>query len=309
MQTLIDIIKKYWDIFGGIITGMLLSWLARFKTPIIQTYYSIIILILTSIGVLKIIKQSLEVNKEKRKKRKETLIDKAVDSQKPLKAVNVAQSPTKAGEQLGMLLLKLLKEQKRHMKKIKKFFEKFKGYMLTVLLGALTVVEYVGGVFNEELSSFLTYKGINILPIITLVLALIVGMLSNGFTKEQLVKIKNLLSSSKSSTNELVQAEIKSQLKNNKALLATANKELSVLETELEQAEEDYNSALNVLTAKQQMFSMTPQLATEEDVASAESDVAEKLKNLRSIQNQIVEKQKYIKTLETTISALEEAQE
>ena len=50
------IIKDYWDIILGALTGYAAAALVRFKLEKVQLVYSIIILILVSIGVFKIIK-------------------------------------------------------------------------------------------------------------------------------------------------------------------------------------------------------------------------------------------------------------
>ena len=51
--------------------------------------------------------------------------------------------------------------------KIKEFFDKFKGYLLTFLLGLLTIIEMCGGYINEMLGGVLTVNGIDLLPVIT----------------------------------------------------------------------------------------------------------------------------------------------
>ena len=87
-----EFLKKYWDIFGGVLTGLTLSLVAHFELNTIQLYTSIIILCLVSIGVLRIIKQKTE--------RKKTIIDSVIDHQKPVRAINMAQNPTQDGEEL-----------------------------------------------------------------------------------------------------------------------------------------------------------------------------------------------------------------
>ena len=112
-----NFLKKYWDIIGGFFTGITLSFLVNFNLSRIQLIYSILILVLVSIGVFKVIRQSIEKNIAK--KRKETPIDTLVNVQKPVKAVNLAQYPTKDGEELGNLLLELWKGTTKKMKKLK----------------------------------------------------------------------------------------------------------------------------------------------------------------------------------------------
>lgn len=298
-----NLIKKYWDILGGFITGVLISVIARFELERIQLAYSIIILILVSMGVFKIIRQTIFSGKEKRKnKRKQNIIDGAVESQKPVKAINLAQEPTKEGEKLGRLFIDTFKGGKKIMAKIKKFIDKFKGYMLTLALFILGLVEYCGGFINDIMGDKLEVHGINIISIITLTCAIIIGCISNGFDKEQKEKIKALFS--KSSTNELVQAEIKKSIKENTTKLAQFNKILDTKETELENLENDLDRAKNTYAAKQEMYNMVPQLATAEDVQLANESVNLIKVKIDTKNVEITETKNTISNLTTTINAL-----
>lgn len=298
-----DLIKKYWDLLGGIFAGVSLSLIAKFNLDKIQLVYSIIILMLVSIGVLKIVKQTIEKQKAKKpKKRKKNIIDDMVESQKPVKAISLAQEPTKEGERLGNLIIETMKGARKVMNKIKYFFDKFKGYILTAALGILTVIEMCGGFINDLLGNKLIVNGVNILSLITLAAAIIVGCISNGFTKEQKEKIKALFS--KSSTNELVQAEIKKSIKENTAKLAQFNKILDTKETELENLENEYERAKNTLAAKQEMFSMVPQLASEADVQLANENVNLIKVKIDTKNVEITDTKNTISNLTTTINAL-----
>ena len=297
------LLKKYWDILGGTITGVLLAVVARFELTTVQLYYSIIILILVSIGVFKIIKQAIENQlKKKPKDRKHNIVDDMVEAQRPVKAIRLATQPLNEGEKLGKLILITMRGAKRAMKKIRELFDKFKGYLLTIALGVLTVIEMCGGYINDLMGEALTINEIEILPIITLGCTVIVGLVSNGFTKEQRDKIKALFQ--KSTTNELVLAEIKKSIKENDAKLKEFNKILIAKETELATLEAQLEGAKNTHEAKQEMFKMVPQLATAEDVQLAANEVV-------GIEAKIVEKkaeiestQKSITNLTTTINAL-----
>ena len=299
-----DLIKKYWDIISGITTGVILSCVATFKLEKIQLIYSILILILVSIGVFKIIRQAIEKQRVKKpKKRKDNVIDVLVDGQKPVKAISLATKPTAEGEKLGNLLLDIWKGIKRRMKKIKVWFEKFKGFILAAALGILSIVEMCGGFINQWWGDALTINGVEVIPIVTLVAAIIVGCISNGFTKEQCIKIKALFA--KSTTNELVLAEIKKQLKDDKAKLVQFNKIKETKETELENLESQLKSAQNTLDAKKQMLNMTPQLATEEDVQLAANAVVNKEAEIVYKKAEIEDVEKSINNLTTTINALQ----
>lgn len=298
-----DLFKKYWDIIGGFTTSLLLSFMVNFKLEKIQLIYSIVILMLVSIGLFKIMRQAIEKNKDKKpKKRKDNLIDTLVDSQKSVKAVSLATEPMREGEQLGNLIIDMLRGVKRKMRKIKVWFDKFKGYLLTGALSVLTVIELCGGFINQLLGGALTINGIELLPLITLGAAIIVGCLSNGFTKDQREKIKALFA--KSNTNELVIAEIKKQLKDNDIKLVQFNKVLKTKETELENLKIEFENAKNTFEAKQQMLNMVPRLATAEDVQLASEKVNEIKVKIDTKNVEINETRETINNLTTTINAL-----
>lgn len=300
-----DLIKRYWDILGGFLTGLGIALLAKFNLAKIQLAYSIIILMLVLIGVMRILKKTIAENKKKPKrerKRKAKLVDNLVDSQKPIKAISMAENPTKEGEKLGNLLLDTYKGGKKVMKKIKVFFDKFKGFMLSICLGILTIVEMFGGYINDLFKEKFTFHGVDIIPIVTLVCAVIVGILSNGFTKEQWTKIKALFS--KSSTNQLVQDQIKIKLKETKNQLATKNKELDIAETKLENLNTELTNLKNTYNAKVEMMNMTPQLATPEEVALAQQAVQTKESEILEMENTIANINNIIINLNTMINSL-----
>ena len=119
---MLEAIKKYWDLFGGVITGIALTIVAKFKLEKVQLIYSVIILILVSIGILKIFKQTIE---KKKNKRRETIIDKASDGYKAIKAIRLAENPTKEGEEVGKLILIIWRHLKFMLNKVKLFFDKY----------------------------------------------------------------------------------------------------------------------------------------------------------------------------------------
>lgn len=298
-----NLLKKYWDIIGGAFTGILLAVVAKFELTTVQLYYSIIILILVSIGVFKIIKQAIENQlKKKPRERKHNVIDDMVDTQKPVKAISLATHPLREGEKLGKLILITMRGTKRAMKKLKELFDKFKGYILTIALGILTVIEMCGGFINDMLGEAFVVNGIEILPIITLGCTIVVGLVSNGYTKEQRDKIKTLFQ--KSTTNELVLAEIKKSIKENDAKLKEFNKILVTKDTELATLEAQLEGAKNTHEAKNEMFKMVPQLATAEDVQLAANEVVTIEAKIVEKKQEIASTQKSIDNLTTTINAL-----
>jgi hypothetical protein len=199
---MLRVLKKYWDIFGGLVVGILMAVFAEFKLEKIQLYYSIIILILLSIGFFRMIRQTVNENRKER----HTVIDTMLDGQRAVKAVRMAQNPTMDGEVLGYATIKLWEGLKMIIKKVKKLFDKFKGIALAVALGIVALVEGYGGFINELCGGVLMVNGVEVLPLVTFVASLIVGIISNGWTKEQKEQINALL---KSDTAKLVIAEVK----------------------------------------------------------------------------------------------------
>ena len=105
--------RKYWDLIGGIIAGVALAVLARFELHAVQLYYSVIILLLVSVGFFRIMRQSVE---KQRDNKRHTLPDTVVDALKPVKAISLAQNPLEEGERLGGQILQLferIKEKNR----------------------------------------------------------------------------------------------------------------------------------------------------------------------------------------------------
>jgi len=298
---MIGFIRKYWDIISGLVTGISLAYFARFKLEKVQLIYSVIILMLVCIGVFRIIKQAVEKQRHTTE-RKHTIIDSMLDGQKSIKAISLAQAPTKEGEKLGEFILRLLREIKGAMKNFKTFIEKFKGYLLTIALAILTVIEMCGGYINNLFGGVLVIKGIAVIPVITLVCVVVVGVLSNGYTKEQQEKIKALFS--KSNTNELVLAEIKKTIKEKTAQLTQFNKELTTQEHELATYEKELETLNNTLRAKKEMCAMIPKLATVEDVDLANKEVVNCQAKIEVKKNEIIKTKETIQILTTTINAL-----
>lgn len=296
---MIGFIKKYWDIVGGVAMGFTLAALANFELNIVQLCYSVIILIIVCIGILRLIKQEVD---KKQNERKHNVIDNVVDRQQPIKAISLAQHPDKEGEKIGKKILSLWGETKPMINKLQTLFSKFKGYMLTIALVILSVVEMCGGFINSAFGGVLTINGVAVLPVVTLVCAVAVGVISNGFTKEQQEKIKALFS--KSNTNELVLAEIKKTIKEKSAQLAQFNKVLTTQEHELANFESELETLINAEQAKKEMFSMTPQLATEEDVQLAINGVVNCKAKIETKKDEIKKTRETIDNLTTAINAL-----
>ena len=291
--------KKYWDILSGLVAGITFAVLANFQLEKIQLCYSIIILILVSIGVFRFIKQSTDKNK---KERKHTLIDDMVDNQPPVKSISLAQDPTKEGERVGELLLTTMVGGRKAMKKIKELWDKYKGYLLSIALGVLTLVEDYGSYINAVFDGKLVLWGYEVVPVLTLVAAVVVGIISNGYTKDDKVKIKALLAVA--SDEKLVHDEIKKTIKSDKEQLAEFKKTLANEEKELIELEKQKAAAISTHQAKQKMLGMTPQLATPADVAQAHDNVLDIVAKINTKTSEIVTTKQIISDLETTINAL-----
>lgn len=292
-------IKKYWDLLGGAITGIGLAVLADFKLESVQLCYSVIILMLVSIGAFRVIRQETE---KQRNKRDHTMIDSMVDSQKPIKAVSLATEPLIEGNKTGKLILILIGGLKKMKEKLKVFFSKYKGYLLTIALAVLTVVESCGGYINSLFGGVLAINGVEVLPIVTLVCTTIVGVISNGYTPEQREKIKALFTNS--STNELVKAEIKKTIKEKTAQYNQFNKVLATQETEKAAFETELTTLNNTLQAKKEMAAMRPQLATEADVQLATNEVVNCQAKIENKKTEIAKTKTMITNLHTMIEAL-----
>lgn len=296
---MLTLIKKYWDLFGGIAMSVLLALLSRFELTSVQLCYSLLILLLVSIGTMRIIRQ--EVDKQG-KKRKHNFVDSIVDGQKSIMAVSLAQAPTKEGEKIGKKIIILWRGIKRVMEKLKTLFDKFKGYLLTTALAVLTIVEMCGGYIDTLLGGALIVNGVKLVPLITLGATVVVGVLSNGYTKEQREKIKALFS--RSTTNELVIAEIKKTIKEKSAQLVQFNKVLATQENELDNFSGELETLKNTLDAKKEMCAMVPQLATIEDVQLATKAVVDCQAKIETKKDEIAKTKTTIDNLTTAINAL-----
>lgn len=295
-------VKKYWELFSGAIVGLALSFMAHFDGEKVQMIYYVIILMLVCMGMFSLIRQAVDKGKKKREKREHNLLDGVVDAQIAVRACRLAQEPMKEGERVGKLFINILEVNKKIMKKLKELFGKYKGYLLTLLLGVLTAVENFGGYINSLCGGKLTFKGVEVLPLVTLLATVIVGILSNGYTKEQMQKIKALFS--KSDTDELIQAEIKKSIKDNSAKHSQFTKILATKETELENLQSEFESLNNTFQAKKGMYNMTPQLASEEDVQLAYNALKECETKINNKSAEIEDVKRTIANLATTINAL-----
>jgi hypothetical protein len=208
----------------------------------------------------------------------------------------------KEGEKIGKFLIEIWEVIRNTMKKIKVFFDKFKGYILTLALMILSLLEMCGGFINSACGGVFTVNGVEVLPVVALGCTAVVGIISNGYTKDEREKIKALFS--KSSTNELVKAEIKRTISEKSTELANARKDLAKKQTELGNLQAELERNKNTHAAKKEMYVMVPQLATAEDVQDAANDVVHTEAWIATKTAEIESVTAQIETLETTIGAL-----
>ena len=147
-----NLIKKYWDLLSGTILGIISSCIVSFKLEKIQLIYSIIILILVSIGLFKVVRTSIDNKKNKRKK---IIVDKLIESQSYMKAINMAQNPTKSIEEFGELIIKTTKGEKLLMKKlftwIKLYWQQIFGFLIDIAYTCAVVYMYINDKFSFAL--------------------------------------------------------------------------------------------------------------------------------------------------------------
>ena len=296
-------LKKYWDIFGGFIISALIVFISNFQLESIQLVSSIIILILLMVGVFRVLKQSLDKYLSKKEDiREQTVLDNIIDLQKCMRAVHMSEAPLEDGEKLGKLILYLIGVIKIMFNKIKEFFDKFKGFILAIALGVLTIVEMAGGYLDTLIGGVLTVNGIELLPIITLVAALVVAALSNGFSTEQLKQIKQLFA--KPVTNKTVVEEIKKTIKATDAVRAENKKKLSVAKSELVTLEKDLAKAKNTFEAKKQLAAMVPPVATAEEVNIVNREMIDLQNKVNAKAAEIANLEKLVENANTAVAAL-----
>ena len=296
-----EAVKKYWDLIVGFIVGLGLSFMSHIDSEAVQRIYFVIVLILVCMAFFRTVRQAVERRRErKRREREHNLIDAVVDTLTPVKTIRMVEDPIKEGKKIEELFIKI--GGNKHMKKFKEFFDKFKGIMLTIALGVLTIVEGCGGFINDMFGGTLTFYGVDVIPLVTLVASIVVGIISNGWTKEQKAQIKALFSGT--NKNEIVIAGIKEKLKESKIKLKELNSALKIKETKLDTLNKELKSLKDSYSAKKEMYVMIPQLATEEEVQIASCNVTACEVDIEDLTQEIEALNAEIATLQTNINAL-----
>lgn len=256
-----DLIKRYWDILGGTITGLFLSIIAQWKLDSIQLIYTEIILILVCIGLFKVLKNGID---NFTKGRKKIVVDKLVENQKPMKAITLANEPTKTGEELGEVLIDTMKGGKKLMKKIKDVFVWIRKYWQQ-LLGIVSAIGeyalYVYALVCDKLNFILQYLpqnnawqicgkvGIGI--IVLLVVALQIRNMCKWVGVGSVEKANEYLASKKEEVKSKLSASakenVKKVVKDYQSQLKKVEKTISSLETQIKETDSSISSTKELL--------------------------------------------------------------
>ena len=233
---MLKIIKKYWDILGGTISGIILSIVVHWELVKIQLIYSVIILILVLIGLFKVMLLKYnEVHGSKEKIDHHNAIDKLVDNQKPIKAIRFSQHPTKDGEELGNLIIETTKGSKQMLKWVKKN----KGALVSCLLALLGLLELI---FNW-LGTYLPFElGFNVVGILITTIGIVISVLTTGFGsvqfKEAIAQLKDQLNGDKTDLDQI------NSIKYLERQVLAYSKEVSSIEKNIEDLNKKYTHTL-----------------------------------------------------------------
>lgn len=233
MRTLIKVIKEHLDVLMGTFIGIISSIMVSWELTTIQLISSVIILILVLTGLFKVgFTYHLPTQKVKNK---EDAINKMVDSQKPMKAIKIAQNPTKMGEELGELIIETTKGSKKMIKWIKNN----KGALVSWLVAILGLLELI---FNW-LASFLPIEiGFNIIGVVITVGGFVIATLTSGFGsssfKEALAQLKDQLNGDKTNLDEI------NSIKYLERQIITYTKAISTTEKEIENLKKEYANVI-----------------------------------------------------------------
>lgn len=229
---MLKIIKKYWDILGGAISGIILSIVVHWELVKIQLIYSVIILILVLIGLFKVMLLKYnEVHGSKEKIDHHNAIDKLVDNQKPIKAIRFSQHPTQDGEELGNLIIETTKGSKQMLKWVKKN----KGALVSCLVALLGLLELI---FNW-LGTYLPFElGFNVVGILITTIGIVISVLTTGFGsvqfKEAIAQLKDQLNGDKTDLDQI------NSIKYLERQVLAYGKEVAIIEKNIEDLNKKY---------------------------------------------------------------------
>lgn len=233
---MLKIIKKYWDILGGTISGIILSIVVHWELIKIQLIYSVIILILVLIGLFKVMLLKYnEVHHLKNQQNHNNALDKLVDNQKPMKAIRISQHPTKDGEELGNLIIETTKGSKQMLKWVKKN----KGAIVSCLVAIVGLLELI---FNW-LGTYLPFElGFNIVGISITICGLVISVLTTGFGsvkfKEAIAQLKDQLNGDKTDLDQI------NSIKYLERQVLAYSKEVATIEKNIDELNKKYSHTL-----------------------------------------------------------------
>ena len=177
MKKIIELIKNYWNVWGSAIISFIVGWLMDFNKVSMDKTTSFLSMFLVMFALLTVIKVNYG------KKRKKTIIEKGITSQKQLKAMEKAINPMKEGEELYEALLqtkKIFMERKRI--KIMNWIKENKGSILTIIVGVLSVVSTLCSYLIETWNIVLNVNGFPLVAVIGGCATTITGVLTMPIT-------------------------------------------------------------------------------------------------------------------------------
>ena len=255
-----DLIKRYWDLFGGAFATYLLSLSVKFKLDGIQLISAEIILFLVCIGLFSTIK----IRMDKKLSRKKMVLDKMVANQKHMKAIGIAHEPTKQGEELAIVLIDTMKGGKKLMQKIKNMFV-WIGKYWQQLVGIATVIGeyaiYVYALVCDKLEFALQHLPqenawqiggkVAIGVIVTLIVALQIRNMCKwvgvGTIEQATEYIEAHKEEVKSKLSSSAKESIKEALKTYKSNLKSVVKSISSIKSKIEETEKEIASVKELL--------------------------------------------------------------
>lgn len=301
---MLKIIKRYWDLLGGAICGVGISILTRFELEKVQLAYSVTILVLVFIGLFKVVRTYCDKGNAKYKRNKNNVIDLLVDNQKPMKAINLAEKPTKNGEELAKLLIGTTKGAKKMIKKffswVKMYWQQIVSYIGVIVYFLVTAYVYVVDEFSFILQLLPDTKTWQLCGqigvwVIVIILGLFIirnnskwvgiGSLEEG--KEYLKSITEKMQ------NEL-STEAKDQLK---STIKTLKKELKDLNSQITEKTSNLSNYESKIKTCEELLKIG---------LKDEIEYQELLCEKSNCENEILEKQTKKEQLESTIKKYEE---
>lgn len=161
MKKIIDLLKKYWNIWPSVIISYLIGWLMDFNKSSMDRTTSFLSMFLAILALLTVAK----INYSKSKKK--TIIEKSIVNQKQVKSIQTAISPLRQGEELYEMLVQtknIINERKSN--KIMKWINENKGAILTMTVGILSLVSTLCSYLIDEWNLVLNVNGFPLIAII-----------------------------------------------------------------------------------------------------------------------------------------------